>query len=283
MRLPIQASTPLLDKLTILDDLLADHERVAIAYSGGTDSNFLTWYVKEVLHKQLVAVLVTTTFLAARELENARKMAAVLDLDLEEITVDPLANPQIRANPTRRCYFCKQEIMQCVKERARQRNCSAVLDGTQGDDRKAHRPGRQALEELGIQSPLAAAGLTKQEIRELSRQAGLATWNRPSQSCLATRIPYDTPISEARLAAIDRAEELLQDLGCQPVRVRVHGQLARIEVDTQCMPVLLRQEVRERVLQRFRELGFHHTTMDLAGFRSGSWDEQIENHDKTKS
>lgn len=272
--LPFEVSPGLLDKLTSVANLLADHERVALAYSGGTDSTFLAWYGRQVLHKELVALLVTTPFVSRRELKNARTTAAALSLEVEEIAVDPLANPQIRANPEKRCYYCKLEIMGLVKNRALQRDCTVVLDGTQGDDNRSHRPGHQALRELGILSPLAVAQLTKQEIRHLSRLAGLATWDRPSQSCLATRIPYGTSISSEQLARIEQAEELLQDLGCQPVRVRVHGQLARIEVGSDCLPVLLRDGVRERILQHFRQLGFIYTAVDLAGFRSGSWDEQ---------
>ena len=277
MSLVFEVPSELLPKWNLLASLLAGHDRIGIAYSGGTDSTFLAWYVKEVLHKELLAVLVTTPFLGSRELQNARTVAATLGMQLAEIAFDPLGNAQIRANPERRCYFCKQEIMNRVKERALRQGCSVVLDGTQGDDSQAHRPGRQALRELGIQSPLASAQFSKQDIRRLSRLAGLPTWNRPSQSCLATRVPYGTPLSYDQLAAIDQAEQLLQDLGCQSVRVRVHGRLARIEVDPQCLPALLRDEVRERIVQRFQGLGFAYTAVDLAGFRSGSWDEQQRN------
>jgi uncharacterized protein len=165
--------------------------------------------------------------------------------------------------------------MTMVKSRAKELNCTFIADGTQAGDTSGYRPGRKALEELGISSPLAEAGLDKSDIRELSRLAGLPTWNMPSQSCLATRVAYNTELTEELLARIEAAELLLLELGFSLVRVRVHGELARIEVAPADFPKLIDESIRKLIVEKFKVLGFAHISLDLAGYKSGSWDKGL--------
>ena len=258
-----------------MEETLHLHNRLAVAYSGGVDSNFLAWFVLKVLHKETIAFFVTSPFIGERERESARAAAAEIGLRLVEISLDPLAISAVRENPADRCYHCKRVVMQHVKRQASELECSAVLDGSHAGDLKGYRPGRRALEEFRILSPLAAAGLEKAEIRQLSRLAGLSTWNKPSLSCLATRVPYGTTLSPELLLRIERAEDYLWDLGCRQVRVRSRGDSARIEIDPADFPLLMDNANREAALRLFRELGFTHVSLDLAGYRSGSWDESV--------
>ena len=260
-------------KCRALDEVLAPHERIAVAYSGGGDSTFLAWYAQRVLNKTVYAILASTPLLSERELGIALTLAEELGFALERIPLDTASIPQVGENTKERCYFCKKEVMTRVKARAEELGCTAVVDGSHAGDRKVYRPGARAIEELGILSPLAVAGLEKKEIRELSRLAGLSTWNRPSQSCLATRIPYGTPLTPELLSRIDRAETLLYQLGCEQVRVRSHGDTARIEVPPELFPLLTEEKARKTIVEHFRLLGFLHVSLDLAGYRSGSWDE----------
>ena len=201
-------------------------------------------------------------------------VARKIELRVEPIFLDPSSIPLVRQNPVDRCYHCKMEVMKQIKRRAEELSCSVVVDGSHAGDRTGHRPGRRALHELGVLSPLALAGLEKHEIRELSRLAGLPTWNKPSQSCLATRFPYGTELTHERLSRVEQAEEILWDLGCEQVRVRYDGETARIEINPDAFHLILDQTTRESITLRFRQLGFIHVTLDLAGYRSGSWDER---------
>lgn len=279
MIFPFLVPASLEKKCKVLEDVLSPHGLVALAYSGGVDSSFLAWLIRHVMRKELVVFLVTSPFISQRERSGALRVAEEIGLQPEEIVLDVLSIPSVRKNPVERCYFCKREIMSRIKRRAQELECVALLDGTNAGDRKGYRPGHKALHELGVLSPLAVAGLEKAEIRELSRLAGLSTWNKPSQSCLATRIPYGTTLTREILSGVERAEAFLLDLGCKQVRVRVHGDLARIEVDSDAFPILLEGETRDGIVRRCRELGFLYVSLDLAGFRSGSWDEGMGSSD----
>jgi pyridinium-3,5-biscarboxylic acid mononucleotide sulfurtransferase len=257
-----------------LAETVAGLHRIAVAFSGGVDSSFLAWCLVHALGKDSAAVLVESPFMGLGEIANARRVAIEIGIELNTITLDPLAVPAIRNNPVDRCYHCKKEIFIKILDRARALGCHAVADGSHAEDSRGHRPGKKALAELGVLSPLALAGLVKSDIRELSRLAGLSTWDKPSQSCLATRAPYGTPLTHELLARIEAAEDFLHATGCRQVRVRCHGDLARIETEPSCFADLFAK--RDEVLARLRELGFSHITLDLAGFRSGSWDEGLE-------
>ena len=276
MRYPFNIPPALEQKCRALEALLPACEPLAVAYSGGVDSTFLTWIVGNRFHRRVVAILAVTPFLGSSEHDAAVRTAEELGFALEEITLDPSENPAIRENSRMRCYHCKKEIMSAVKRRARELHSQVVMDGTHAEDGSAYRPGRKALAELEIVSPLAAAGFSKSDIRELSRLAGLSTWDKPSQSCLATRLPYGMPITHEQLSRIDRAEMALRVMGFGQVRVRVHGELARIELQPDAFSILLQGDSRETVLDAFRRLGFNHVCLDLAGYRSGSWDEGLK-------
>ena len=245
---------------------------VAVAWSGGADSTFLAWLLETVTGRKPLVILAVTPLLGKRERSAALDVARLTGFRVIEVPVDPLAIPEVRENSRRRCYYCKKAVMTAVQRAAQGEGATVVADGSHAEDDGKYRPGKEALRELGILSPLASAGFVKSEIREMSRQAGLPTWNKPSQSCFATRIPYGTELTVAHLVAVEEAEAILHSLGCLSVRVRLHGDLARIEMDPAHFPLLLDNTVRETVLRGFRRLGLERITLDLEGYRSGSWD-----------
>ncbi len=271
--IPYDLPEALKTRCAALDELLSNHRRIGIAFSGGVDSTLLAWYVHVVLEREVHLFLVAGTLLPNRERGRAVEAALETGLNPEVISLDPLASPSIVENSPERCYHCKKLLMSAVRTQGIQRGCSILCDGTHAEDHLSHRPGRKALDELGFVSPLGRAGFSKEHIRELSRLAGLSTWNRPSQSCLATRVPYGTRLTTDLLQRIDLAESILLDMGIGQVRVRVHGDLARIEIPAASFHAVLREEDRSRISESFRRLGFIHTTLDILGFRSGSWDE----------
>lgn len=277
MNFPFGISRLLEKKCKALEEVLSPHDPVALAYSGGVDSSFLAWFIRTVMQKELFAFFVKSPFISSREYENVLRVAGEIGLELHEIELDILGLDPVAKNPVERCYFCKKQVMTSILKRAGELKCSVLVDGTNAGDSKAYRPGQRALRELGVLSPLALSGLEKTQIRELSRLAGLSTWNKPSQSCLATRIPYGTALTLEILSRIERAEAFLCDLGFNQVRVRVHGEeLARIEVSPEDFSFFLRNVARSRIIDFFQKLGFIHVTLDLAGFRSGSWDEHLK-------
>jgi pyridinium-3,5-biscarboxylic acid mononucleotide sulfurtransferase len=272
MKNPIPIPPALRAKWLRLNQLLAEFDRLAIAYSGGVDSTFLVWVVAIHLGRQALVMLAVSPLVSAREREEARRLAQQLGFAVEEVQVDLSGEDPIWANPPNRCYGCKKTLFSELLRRAQGLNYPRLADGTNVDDLRTYRPGLQALRELNVMSPLALAGFTKVEIRELSRLVGLSTWNKPSMACLATRIPYGTRITGELLAAIEQAEESILNLGCSQVRVRVHGRLARIEVHPEDFPRLLEAKRRAEILERFRQLGFPRVSLDLAGYSSGSMD-----------
>lgn len=262
-----------------LERTLASMDRIGVAFSGGADSAFIAWFAKEQLGKSVAAFFVDSAFVSAREKRNALRMAEWLGLGLDLLEFDPLGSASVRENPVDRCYFCKRQIFGLIRTRAAELGCPVVVDGSHAGDAGSYRPGKRALAELGIVSPLALAGLVKEEIRSLARDAAIPNWNKPSESCLATRVPYGTALSRALLAMIERAEDFLRDLGLVQVRVRCHGGLARIEAEPSAFDLLLGPGNRTEVVRRLGELGFSHVSLDLAGFRSGSWDAGLDSAD----
>jgi uncharacterized protein len=235
------------------------------------DSTFLAWFVKEKLERSITLFFANSPLIPQRERRDALRTAQWLGLRTEVIDINPLESVAVRNNPTDRCYYCKNGVFSRILARAEEACIKVLADGSHAGD-TGYRPGKRALLELGVVSPLALAGLDKEDIRRLSREAGIPNWDKPSQSCLATRIPYGTPLTTELLARIEKAEDCLLELGCTHVRVRVHGDLARIETAPADFPILLASDAREQVLNRLSDLGFVYVAMDLAGFRSGTWD-----------
>ena len=243
---------------------------LAVAFSGGVDSTYLLHEAVKAGKEKVTALIMKTPSVPKRELDEAVTFCKSREISFFVLPADPFSVEGFRENGRDRCYICKHFLFSALLEKAKEEGIPFVADGTNADDRKEFRPGLRALKELDIRSPLAEAGLTKKEIRELSEKEGLPTWNKPSFSCLATRFPYGEELTVEKLRRTEAAENLLAELGFTQRRVRVHGNLARIEVLPAEIPLLL--ERRDMISSRLEELGFLYTTVDLKGFRSGSMD-----------
>ncbi len=248
---------------------------VAVAFSGGVDSTFLLRTAHDVLRDRAIAVTASSCSFPKRELNEAKAFCAdngitQIICESEELDIDGF-----RQNPKNRCYLCKRELFEKIWEIARQSGVSAVAEGSNMDDNGDYRPGLIAVKELGVQSPLRQAGLTKAEIRELSRELGLPTWDKQSFACLSSRFVYGETITEEKLGMVDQAEQLLLDLGFRQVRVRIHGTIARIEILPQEFEKLLAEDTRKNIYLRLRSLGFSYVTLDLLGYRTGSMNEVL--------
>lgn len=243
---------------------------LAVAFSGGVDSTYLLHEAAKAGKGKVTALIMKTPSVPERELDEAVTFCKSRGISFFVLPADPFSAAGFRENGRDRCYICKHFLFSALLEKATEEGIPFVADGTNADDTKEFRPGLRALKELDIRSPLAEAGLTKKEIRELSEKEGLPTWNKPSFSCLATRFPYGEELTVEKLRKTEAAENLLAELGFTQRRVRVHGNLARIEVLPAEIPLLL--ERRDMISSRLEELGFLYTTVDLKGFRSGSMD-----------
>ncbi len=255
-----------------LDERLKSYESALIAFSGGADSAYLLFRALGALGRTgVLAVTVVSELTPTGEVEEAAALAGRIKVRHLVLPVDVLKVPEIKANSKRRCYVCKRMIYGKLLSLADVRGFSAVLDGSNYDDRSVYRPGLQALRELEISSPLLEACLTKEEIRELSARAGLSTWDKPAAACLASRFPYGVELNAEKLQKVAAAERFLQQLGVRhELRVRCHGDLARIEVGEAGRDLLITR--RQEVVKKLRSLGFLHVTLDLGGFQSGSMD-----------
>ena len=245
-----------------LQGILKDNRRILLAFSGGVDSSLLARVAKDVLSKNALAVTIDCEVVPRRELKEARAMAKAIGIKHRVVKYRMLKNKEFTRNPVDRCYHCKKEIMRILMGLA-EKEGSVLMDGTNADDARGRRPGLKALRELGVLSPLAMAGISKQDVRKLSRKLRLRNFDRPAMTCLATRIPTGETITKERLKRIEKAEEFLQGLGIRDLRVRDHDNIARIEVKRGRFKVILKN--REKIITEFKGLGFSHVCLDMEG------------------
>ena len=264
-------------KLQDLKEILAGMQSVLVAYSGGVDSTLLLKVAKDALGEKVLAVTAKSPTYSSEEMEAAKEMAQKLAAKHLIIETHELADPDLVTNPPDRCYHCKQELFCKLGVLAKEHDLNYVLDGSNYDDLSDFRPGMKAGQELGVRSPLKEAMLTKEDIREFSKELGLPTWNKPSFACLASRFPYGTMITEGILVILDKAERFIRGLKIPQVRVRHHGSLARIEVLKEDISVLLQK--RDEIVRTFKDLGYTYVTIDLQGYRTGSMNEVLEGSD----
>jgi uncharacterized protein len=261
-----------------LYDLLALCDSAIVAFSGGVDSTYLAWAAAHVLGARALCITADSPSYPDRHRQLARRIAREFGLQHEIVSTAELERPEYRANPLDRCYYCKHELFTTLARIARDRGIAAILDGNNADDRGDYRPGRRAAREFGVRSPLDEADLLKSDIRELSRQAGLPTWDEPASACLSSRIPYHSEVTDDKLRMIERAEDVLRDLGFRVCRVRHHDTLARLELGRDELARALDPDLRDRIVRELRAIGYLHVTIDLQGYRMGSLHEGVRLH-----
>jgi uncharacterized protein len=268
-------ATDLSAKHDRLRQLLERYGSALVCFSGGVDSTFLLRVAHDVLGDRCVALTTISVTMARSERAAARELAGLIGARLEVVDSHELERPGFAENPTNRCYHCKAELLELARPHADRLGLREVLLGTNVDDLGDHRPGLQAAEERHARHPMVEAGLTKAEIRQLSKELGLPTWDKPQLACLSSRFPYGTEITPERLRQVDELEDGLRALGFRQLRVRYHGEVARIELEAAAMTRALEPGVREAIVALGRRVGFTFVALDLAGFSSGSLNQLI--------
>ena len=258
-----------MEKMKTLENILRKYNKICVAYSGGTDSDFLLNVAKNVLGNNVIAIIGNGEMMAKKDFEDAVKLAKRAGVEYYTIEADVFKVDEFRNNDRKRCYYCKKNIMSGLKEKAQELGFNIIADGKNFDDGKVYRPGALAAEEIGIVSPLFEAGFTKTEIRQFAKEMGLETWNKASNSCLATRFPYDTLLTSENFRKVEAGEKLIADFNIPSGRIRLHGEIARIEIPLEYFDVFMKNT---ELIKKIKNVGFKYITLDLEGFRSGSMD-----------
>lgn len=264
-----------MDKLAALKNLFAEMDRALVAYSGGIDSTLVAKVAFDVLGDRALAVTADSPSLMPEDLEDAKVQAAEIGIIHEIVTTHEMDNPNYTSNPANRCYFCKSELHDTLKPLAQARAYPYVVDGVNADDLSDYRPGIQAAKERGARSPLAEVGITKLEVREISRSLGLPWWDKPSQPCLSSRFPYGEAITTAKLQRVARSERYLRQLGLRNLRVRSAGDTARIELPPTDIQTFVQTTDLPALVAAFQSYGFTYVTLDLEGYRSGKLNQEL--------
>ncbi|WP_033426660.1 MULTISPECIES: ATP-dependent sacrificial sulfur transferase LarE [Thermoanaerobacter] len=263
-------------KLNVLKSYIKELGSLAVAYSGGVDSTFLIKVAYDVLGDKALAVTARSSTYPEREFNEAIKYIQEIGARHIAITSEELDVDGFSSNPIDRCYYCKKELFQKVWKVAKENGIDHIADGSNYDDLNDYRPGMKAAQELKVVSPLKFAKLTKKDIRALSKEMGLPTWNKPSFACLASRIPYGQLITREKLSMIDKAENFLIELGFRQLRVRHHGNIARIELGEKDYEKILNRDLMKKIAAKLKDIGFTYVTLDLEGYRTGSMNEVLK-------
>jgi pyridinium-3,5-biscarboxylic acid mononucleotide sulfurtransferase len=257
-------------KACVLRERLCSLGRLLVAYSGGVDSGFLAWSAHRELGEAMLAVLADSPSLARSQMDDAVAFAEEQGFPLAVIHPDEMERPEYIRNDASRCYHCKDALFTAMEQYCRHHGFNAIAYGVNVDDQGDYRPGQQAASLHRVAAPLLEAGLTKEDIRQLALQAGLRIWNKPASACLSSRIEYGRPVAREALSAVEQGEDALRHLGFREIRVRHHGEIARIEIAREELPLAMTMQMAAELTRIFKGLGFSYVTLDLEGFRSGS-------------